>query len=217
MPVTANIGCGVIDLEPGPPDPRLTHRPARHRPVGPSRSPEIHQSTRDRPIKGYALVRPDTPILTGPMAGDLDAQVEAFRIRPLDRGPYTFVAAAGAGHGRLRQYRRGHDDSRRCRRRGRLGLHQTGGQRDRGRRAGVRSTEDSGRPTGRRRPERATGRRRGAPSRRSSTTAPTRWSSSGRRGRRSVAATSRSTGLRHSPRPVGPACTSTTCGTPATR
>src|SRR4051812_7930636 len=27
------------------------------------------------------------------MARDLDAQVEAFRTRPLDRGPYTFVAA----------------------------------------------------------------------------------------------------------------------------
>jgi len=27
------------------------------------------------------------------MARDLDAQVEAFRTRPLDAGPYTFVAA----------------------------------------------------------------------------------------------------------------------------
>ena len=27
------------------------------------------------------------------MAADLDAQVEAFRTRPLDAGPYTFVAA----------------------------------------------------------------------------------------------------------------------------
>jgi len=27
------------------------------------------------------------------MAEDLDAQVEAFRTRPLDAGPYTFVAA----------------------------------------------------------------------------------------------------------------------------
>ncbi len=27
------------------------------------------------------------------MAKDLDAQVEAFRTRPLDAGPYTFVAA----------------------------------------------------------------------------------------------------------------------------
>jgi transposase-like protein len=27
------------------------------------------------------------------MAKDLDAQVEAFRARPLDAGPYTFVAA----------------------------------------------------------------------------------------------------------------------------
>ncbi|WP_418328358.1 transposase [Rhodococcus oxybenzonivorans] len=27
------------------------------------------------------------------MAKDLDAQVEAFRSRPLDAGPYTFVAA----------------------------------------------------------------------------------------------------------------------------
>ena len=27
------------------------------------------------------------------MARDLDAQVEAFRTRPLDGGPYTFVAA----------------------------------------------------------------------------------------------------------------------------
>jgi transposase-like protein len=27
------------------------------------------------------------------MAKDLDAQVEAFRTRPLDVGPYTFVAA----------------------------------------------------------------------------------------------------------------------------
>ena len=27
------------------------------------------------------------------MAADLDAQVEAFRTRPLDQGPYTFVAA----------------------------------------------------------------------------------------------------------------------------
>ena len=26
------------------------------------------------------------------MAKDLDAQVEAFRTRPLDEGPYTFVA-----------------------------------------------------------------------------------------------------------------------------
>ena len=35
------------------------------------------------------------------MAKDLDAQVEAFRTRPLDAGPYTFLAAAlddeGAG------------------------------------------------------------------------------------------------------------------------
>jgi putative transposase len=27
------------------------------------------------------------------MANDLDAQVEAFRTRPLDAGPYTFIAA----------------------------------------------------------------------------------------------------------------------------
>jgi transposase-like protein len=27
------------------------------------------------------------------MSADLDAQVEAFRTRPLDQGPYTFVAA----------------------------------------------------------------------------------------------------------------------------
>jgi transposase-like protein len=27
------------------------------------------------------------------MAKDLDSQVEAFRTRPLDAGPYTFVAA----------------------------------------------------------------------------------------------------------------------------
>jgi transposase-like protein len=27
------------------------------------------------------------------MATDLDAQVEAFRTRPLDAGPYTFLAA----------------------------------------------------------------------------------------------------------------------------
>jgi hypothetical protein len=27
------------------------------------------------------------------MAADLDVQVEAFRTRPLDQGPYTFVAA----------------------------------------------------------------------------------------------------------------------------
>lgn len=27
------------------------------------------------------------------MAKDLDAQVEAFRSRPLDAGPYTFIAA----------------------------------------------------------------------------------------------------------------------------
>ena len=27
------------------------------------------------------------------MAEELDAQVEAFRTRPLDAGPYTFVAA----------------------------------------------------------------------------------------------------------------------------
>jgi hypothetical protein len=42
------------------------------------------------------------------MAKDLDAQVEAFRTRPLDAGPYTFVAADAltmnvreAGHSRL--------------------------------------------------------------------------------------------------------------------
>jgi putative transposase len=29
----------------------------------------------------------------GEMAKDLDAQVEAFGTRPLDAGPYTFVAA----------------------------------------------------------------------------------------------------------------------------
>ncbi|MGW6698752.1 transposase [Nocardia sp. NPDC055049] len=28
------------------------------------------------------------------MAADLDTQVEAFRTRPLDQGPYTFLAAA---------------------------------------------------------------------------------------------------------------------------
>jgi transposase-like protein len=35
------------------------------------------------------------------MAKDLDGQVDAFRTRPLDAGPYTFVAAdAGAEGGR---------------------------------------------------------------------------------------------------------------------
>lgn len=54
------------------------------------------------------------------MAADLDAQVEAFRTRPLDAGPYTFVAADAPGpegprrrpgrqrprHGRHRRQRR---------------------------------------------------------------------------------------------------------------
>lgn len=31
------------------------------------------------------------------MARELDAQVEAFRTRPLDQGPYTFVAADASG------------------------------------------------------------------------------------------------------------------------
>jgi hypothetical protein len=33
------------------------------------------------------------------MAADLDAQVEAFRTRPLDQGPYTFVAADAVREG----------------------------------------------------------------------------------------------------------------------
>ena len=53
------------------------------------------------------------------MAKDLDEQVAAFRTRPLDQGPYTFVAAdalmirsaraaggQGRGHGRHRRQRR---------------------------------------------------------------------------------------------------------------
>ena len=43
-------------------------------------------------VESLGLTRPSKSQVSV-MAADLDSQVEAFRTRPLDAGPYTFVAA----------------------------------------------------------------------------------------------------------------------------